>query len=43
LLRFRIGVLCGSRDAVVAFQEREQTGQIGVVDAETWERLFALS
>jgi Putative peptidoglycan binding domain len=32
-----------TRDAVVAFQEREQLGQTGVVDADTWERLFALS
>ena len=32
-----------TRDAVVAFQGREQIGQTGVVDADTWERLFALS
>ena len=27
----------------VAFQEREQISQTGVVDADRWERLFALS
>jgi peptidoglycan hydrolase-like protein with peptidoglycan-binding domain len=32
-----------TREAVVAFQEREQIPQTGVVDAVTWERLFALS
>ena len=32
-----------TRDAVAAFQEREQIGKTGVVDADTWERLFALS
>ena len=32
-----------TRDAVVAFQAQEQIGQTGVVDADTWERLFALS
>lgn len=32
-----------TREAVVAFQEREQISQTGVVDAVTWERLFALS
>jgi Putative peptidoglycan binding domain len=32
-----------TRDAVVAFQEREGIAQTGVVDAETWDRLFALT
>ena len=32
-----------TRDAVVAFQEREQIAQTGVVDAHTWDRLFALT
>jgi peptidoglycan hydrolase-like protein with peptidoglycan-binding domain len=32
-----------TREAVVAFQEREGIAQTGVVDADTWERLFALS
>jgi len=31
-----------TREAVRAFQEREQLPQDGVVNAETWERLFAL-
>jgi len=30
-------------DAVVAFQEREGIAQTGVVDAQTWDRLFALT
>lgn len=30
-------------EAVRAFQEREQLAQTSVVDAETWDRLFALS
>jgi hypothetical protein len=32
-----------TRDAVIAFQEREGIAQTGAVDTETWERLFALS
>jgi peptidoglycan hydrolase-like protein with peptidoglycan-binding domain len=32
-----------TKDAVIAFQEREQLPQDGVVNAETWERLFALN
>lgn len=32
-----------TRDAVIAFQEREGIARTGVVDADTWERLFALS
>nr|BFE29287.1 hypothetical protein GCM10010200_015380 [Actinomadura rugatobispora] len=32
-----------TRDAVIAFQEREGIPQTGTVNAETWERLFALS
>lgn len=32
-----------TREAVVAFQEREQLPQEGVVDAGTWDRLFALN
>ena len=32
-----------TRDAVIAFQEREGIAQTGIVDADTWERLFALS
>jgi hypothetical protein len=31
-----------TREAVRAFQEREQLPQDGVVNAETWDRLFAL-
>jgi hypothetical protein len=32
-----------TREAVRSFQEREGVPQTGVVDADTWERLFALS
>ncbi|NLD68301.1 MAG: peptidoglycan-binding protein [Limnobacter sp.] len=32
-----------TRDAVVAFQEQQGIAQTGVVDAQTWDRLFALT
>jgi len=32
-----------TKEAVAAFQEREQLPQDGVVNAETWERLFVLN
>jgi hypothetical protein len=32
-----------TREAIVAFQEREGIAQTGIVDAETWDRLFALT
>jgi hypothetical protein len=32
-----------TKDAVVAFQEQEGITQTGVVDAQTWDRLFALT
>lgn len=32
-----------TKDAIAAFQEREAIAATGVVDADTWERLFALS
>jgi len=31
-----------TRDAVIAFQEQQGVAQTGVVDAQTWDRLFAL-
>lgn len=32
-----------TKEAVSAFQEREGMAKTGIVDAQTWERLFALS
>ncbi len=32
-----------TRDCVVAYQEQQGLAQTGVVDAQTWERLFALT